>query len=93
MAMLKMIPIGVSLVSKCSTSGILKTLNAYTWPIDRWTASAAGGISQRLYPSGAIVRSRSRNESSTNVSPLGSEFVDLSTTRGPGRFGSRRSGS
>ena len=46
--MLKMIPIGVSFVSKCATSGSLKTLKAYTWPIDRWTASAAGGISQRL---------------------------------------------
>ena len=42
--MLKIHPIGVRFVSKCSTSGFLKTLNAYTWPIDRWTASAAGGI-------------------------------------------------
>src|SRR5215813_7988541 len=28
--------------------GNLKTLNAYTCPIERWTASAAGGKSQRL---------------------------------------------
>ena len=69
----KMIEIGVSLVSKCSTSGSLKTLNAYTWPIERWTASAAGGISHRLYPGGAIVRSRSSMDStalSPSVDPL-----------------------
>ncbi len=29
-------------------SGRLKTLKAYTWPIDRWMARAAGGASQRL---------------------------------------------
>ena len=69
----KMIEIGVSLVSKCSTSGSLKTLNAYTWPIERWTASAAGGISHRRYPGGAIVRSRSSMDStalSPSVDPL-----------------------
>jgi len=29
-------------------SGSQKTLNPYAMPIDRWTASAAGGTSQRL---------------------------------------------
>jgi hypothetical protein len=33
--MLKIHPIGVRVVSKWATSGFLKTLNAYTWPIDR----------------------------------------------------------
>src|SRR5512146_965012 len=42
--------------------GILKTLNAYTWPIERWIASAAGGTSQRLYPGFAIECSRSRKD-------------------------------
>src|SRR5688572_22024427 len=41
-------------------SGILNTLNAYAWPIDRCTASAAGGTSQRLNPGGAIECWRSR---------------------------------
>src|SRR5439155_1006829 len=38
------------------SSGVLNTLHAYAWPIDRWTDSAAGGISQRLQFSGATVR-------------------------------------
>jgi hypothetical protein len=41
-------------------SGMLKTENPYTWPIQRWMASAAGGTSQRLYPGPATVCSRSK---------------------------------
>ncbi|XKK42357.1 hypothetical protein HFP72_00920 [Nocardiopsis sp. ARC36] len=48
MAMLKTTPIAVSEVSNRSTRGVLKTLKAYTWPMERWTASAAGGMSHRL---------------------------------------------
>src|SRR4051795_174657 len=36
--------------------------------MDRWTASAAGGISQRLYPRGATVRSRSSSDIRTTPS-------------------------
>ena len=68
--MLKIHPIGVRFVSKCATSGFLKTLNAYTCPIDKWTASAADGISQRAYPIGAIVRSRSSTPTPTVSLPL-----------------------
>src|SRR4030095_13736281 len=35
-------------------SGRLKTLNAYTCPMHRWIASAAGGTRHRLNPGGAI---------------------------------------
>src|SRR5918993_3192348 len=35
-------------------SGILNTENAYACPMERCTASAAGGTSQRLNPGGAI---------------------------------------
>src|ERR1700674_623911 len=42
-------------------SGILNTLNAYAWPMQRWIASAAGGTSQRLNPGGAMIRSRDRS--------------------------------
>ena len=44
-------------------SGMLKTLNAYACPIERWMARAAGGTSQRLKPGGATVLLRSRKES------------------------------
>jgi hypothetical protein len=37
-------------------SGPLNTLNAYAWPMQRWTASAAGGTSQRLKPGRATIR-------------------------------------
>src|SRR6185503_7422619 len=37
-------------------SGSEKTLKPYAMPIDRCTARAAGGTSQRLNPGGAIVR-------------------------------------
>ncbi len=40
--------IAVSLVSKRATSGFLNTLRAYTCPIERWIASAAGGTSHLL---------------------------------------------
>src|SRR5579884_4040299 len=46
-------------------SGRLKTLNAYTWPMQRWMQSAAGGTSKRLKPGAATVRSRSRNDPAT----------------------------
>lgn len=42
--------------------GKLKVENAYTWPIDRCTARAAGGTKKRLKPAGAMVTSRSRND-------------------------------
>ena len=42
-------------------SGLLNTLQAYTWPIERWIARAAGGASQRLYPGPATDRSLFRN--------------------------------
>ena len=38
-------------------SGRLNTLSAYAWPMQRWVASAHGGINQRLNPGLAIVRS------------------------------------
>src|SRR5579884_949532 len=31
-------------------SGLLKTLHAYAWPMQRWMQSAAGGTSHRLNP-------------------------------------------
>src|SRR5437870_4326681 len=37
-------------------SGSQNTLNPYAMPIDKWTASAAGGTSQRLNDGEAIVR-------------------------------------
>jgi hypothetical protein len=63
MAIEKMMPIAVRLVSKCATSAVLYTLVAYACPIQRWMARAAGGISHRLYPGFATVCSRSRNDS------------------------------
>ena len=42
--------------------GRLKTLNAYTWPMQRWMHRAAGGTIQRLNPGLAIVRLRSKND-------------------------------
>ncbi len=48
MAIEKMTAIGVPWVPKWSCNGVLKTLNAYTCPMDRCTARAAGGMSQRL---------------------------------------------
>src|SRR4051795_8882840 len=56
----KMMPIAVRLDSKWATSAALYTLVAYAWPMHRCTASAAGGISQRLKPGRATVRSRAR---------------------------------
>src|ERR1700689_215616 len=50
--------------------GTLKTLKAYTWPIERFTAHAAGGISHRLNPGSAIECSRSRNERSAMSFPV-----------------------
>src|SRR5690606_15453315 len=43
-----------------AVSGFLKTLHAYACPIARWIDSAAGGISHRLHPGGAMMRSRCR---------------------------------
>ena len=43
-----MMAIWVSEAPKRSTSGILKTLKAYTCPMDRWMARAAGGMSHLL---------------------------------------------
>src|ERR1700716_516812 len=34
--------------------GLLKTLNAYAWPMHRWIHRAAGGTSHRLKPGPAI---------------------------------------
>jgi hypothetical protein len=62
MAIEKTQPIAVRLVSKLATSEFLKTENAYTWPMERWTASAAGGISQRLYPGPATMACLSRRD-------------------------------
>src|SRR4051794_7927655 len=42
------------------SSGGLKTLHAYAWPMARWIDSAAGGTSQRLHDGGATVRVLSR---------------------------------
>src|SRR5262245_31729257 len=44
-----------------ASNGGLNTLHAYAWPIDRWIDSAAGGMSQRLHPGRAMIRSRCRN--------------------------------
>ena len=41
----------------CRVSGRLNTLSAYACPMQRWVASAQGGINQRLNPGLAIVRS------------------------------------
>ena len=49
-------------IPKCSASGILKTENAYAWPMLRWIASAAGGMSHRLKVVGAMIASRSRTD-------------------------------
>ena len=46
--------------------GLLKTLNAYAWPMHRWMHRAAGGTSQRLKPGGAIEFDRSRNDAEAN---------------------------
>src|SRR5690348_11413972 len=59
-AMLKMMPIAVWLAPKWAISEFLYTLVAYAWPMQRCTDRAAGGMSQRLYPSGATVCSWSR---------------------------------
>ncbi|GAA4516562.1 hypothetical protein GCM10023191_087740 [Actinoallomurus oryzae] len=45
------------------SSGGLKTLQAYAWPMERWIDNAAGGISQRLHEGGATVRDRSKKPS------------------------------
>src|SRR5947207_13016789 len=70
-ATLKIHPIVVSFQSPAAgrdppinvESGRLNTLKAYACPIERWIASAAGGIRHRLYVSGAIERLRSRKAS------------------------------
>ena len=62
-AMEKMIAIGVPTPVSGKNfwiKGSLITENAYTCPIDRWTARAAGGTSHRLKPGGAMVWLRSR---------------------------------
>jgi hypothetical protein len=38
-------------------NGSLKTLKAYAWPIERWTAKAAGGINHLLKPGPAVILS------------------------------------
>src|SRR5262245_26470370 len=43
----------VAVTPTMRVSGSLKTDKAYTCPIHRWTASTAGGISQRLKSGGA----------------------------------------
>ena len=51
MAMEKMMAIGVPTPVSGKNfwiSGSLRTENEYTCPMDRWTASAAGGTSHRL---------------------------------------------
>ena len=58
MAIEKITPIWVRFASKCFTSAVLYTLVAYAWPMHRCTASAAGGMSQRLKPGPATERSR-----------------------------------
>src|SRR5690606_17349750 len=47
---------------KCSARGSLKTENAYAWPMLKWIASAAGGMSHRLKVVGAMIASRSRTD-------------------------------
>jgi hypothetical protein len=42
-------------------NGPLNTENAYAWPIQRWTASAAGGTIQRENPGFAMVASFEKN--------------------------------
>jgi hypothetical protein len=76
----KMMPIAVSVVSKCLTSAVLYTLVAYAWPMHRWTARAAGGISQRLKPGRATMRSRARK-------------LGTATEQPPSREGRARSGA
>ncbi|HEY1883760.1 MAG TPA: hypothetical protein VGG51_12045 [Candidatus Cybelea sp.] len=68
-AMLKIQPIGGTDQSVAAGAvmpiacdiGLVKTLNAYTSPMQRWIQSAAGGTSQRLKPGFAIERERSKN--------------------------------
>ncbi len=67
--MLKITPIAVWLLSKCFTSDVLYTLVAYACPMQRWTASAAGGIIRRLYPGGATVCSRSSTDKMPITAP------------------------
>src|ERR1700677_40161 len=43
-------------------SGRLNVENAYACPMERCTASAAGGTKKRLYPGGAMVFSRSKKD-------------------------------
>src|SRR5262249_57884320 len=47
-------------IPSCRVSGKLNTLRAYAWPMQRWVARAQGGISQRLNPGLATIRSFSR---------------------------------
>ena len=62
MAIEKTMPTCVRETPKCWTSAVLYTLVAYTWPMHRWTASAAGGIVQREKPGSATEWARSRND-------------------------------
>ena len=41
-------PADDAVIPSVRESGMLNTLNAYAWPMDRCTASAAGGTRQRL---------------------------------------------
>jgi hypothetical protein len=44
---------------KARASGSQNTLKPYAMPMQRWIASAAGGMSHRLNPGAATMRSRS----------------------------------
>ncbi len=61
--------------------GILKTENAYTCPMHRWIASAAGGTRQRLNPGFAMDRSRSRNERIATRQRYAAPAVSATTPR------------
>src|SRR6185436_13491645 len=55
-------PSAVRVMPRRRLIGKLNTDRAYAWPMHIWMARAAGGTSQRLYPGGATVCARSRNE-------------------------------
>jgi len=42
--------------------GFLNTEKPYTWPMERWMASAAGTISQRLNSLGAMIALREKKD-------------------------------
>lgn len=55
-------------------SGPLNTENAYAWPIQRWTARAAGGTIQREKPGLATVASLEKKDAEPEF-PLGSVML------------------